>query len=230
MRWPVNRLDIHALYNRFELPIMDVDCGQMCAPHNPNSKPFCCDICHAVPVAYQEEWEFLQSRTELWHVWRGDECACEPVDPADLRSETPGHLALLACKGPAYCERPNRTIACRQFPFFPYIDSNDLFLGLTYYWDFEPTCWVISNLGLVSAAYRKVFVRVFDEILARRDEELDSYAGSSEEMRETFQAKRRRIPLLHRNGGTYLISPASEAMRRVDPAVLRKFGPYRAAA
>ncbi len=223
----MNPLDIRALYNRLDVPILELDCGQKCAQHNPAGKPFCCDICHAVPVAYQEEWSYLQAQTDLWHVWRGDECSAEPVDPAVLRDETPAHLTLLACKGPAYCERPNRTIACRQFPFFPYIDSNDLFLGLAYYWDFEPICWVISNLALVSDGYRKAFVRVYDEILARRPEELDSYAGCSEEMREVFQAQRRRIPLLHRNGGAYLISPGSEQMRRVDAAWLRKFGPYR---
>ena len=71
----LNAKDIRALYAGFDTPVTALDCGQMCAPHNPSGKPFCCDICHAVPAAYESEWRALEPVTDLWHVWRGDECA-----------------------------------------------------------------------------------------------------------------------------------------------------------
>ena len=85
-------LNIPALYAGFNAPTTGFDCGQRCAPYNPRGVPFCCDICCAVPVVYQEEWEYLRPRTALWHPWRGDECGCEPEDPSRLEADTPQHM------------------------------------------------------------------------------------------------------------------------------------------
>ena len=212
----VPKIDFHRLYERFDVPLMDMDCGKMCAPHNPRGLPACCDLCLAVPAAYHGEWEYLCIHTDLWHVWRGDECAVEASDPASVLEETPGHMLLLACRGAVQCRREFRTLSCRQFPFFPYISSDYRFLGLACHWDFEQTCWVISNLGLVSAEYRRQFVQTYDEIFALWQEDFECYAVSSEEMRTHYLARRRRFPLLHRDGGYCLVSPGSERMQRVS--------------
>lgn len=218
--------DIRSFYKRFDVPVTALDCGAKCAPYNPTGKPFCCDICQAVPVAYQQEWDYLQDRTDLWHEWRGDECADDPVNPENLRVDAPEHVLLLACKGPAFCQREYRASSCRQFPFFPYVTSNYRFIGLAYYWDFEPTCWVLSNLGMVTDAYRKAFISVYDEIFDIWFEEFESYVSISEEMREYFQVEKRRFPILHRNGNVYLVSPGSENLRRISADHLRRFGIY----
>lgn len=226
----LNADEVRALYAGFDVPITNLDCGQMCAPHNPSGKPFCCDICHAVPAAYLSEWETLQPVTDLWHVWRGDECQGEET-PASRRiqieSETPNGMLLLACLGPQTCERENRLLSCRQFPFFPYVTSNYRFLGLAYDWEFESACWILSNLRHVSEAYRQSFVRTYDRIFALFQDEFESYAIRSEEMRAHFAMQRRRIPILHRDGGYRLVSPINERIYRVDASRLPRFGPYR---
>lgn len=222
--------DIHELYANFSAPISGLDCGQMCAPHNPNGKPFCCDICAAVPAAHTSEWKALEPVTTLWHTWRGDECEAgqPPASEQDqLKASVPDGMILLACLGPQACQRPYRLLSCRQFPFFPYVTSDYRFLGLSYDWKFENSCWVISNLRQVSEAYREEFVTTYDKLFALFQDEFDNYAARSEDMREHFAAQRRRIPLLHRNGGFHLISPTSERMRRVDPSNLPQFQPYR---
>jgi hypothetical protein len=223
----IPRIDIRKFYNRFHAAVTPIDCGMKCAPHNPSGKPFCCDICEAVPAVYHQEWEYLQQNTDLWQVWRGDECGVELGDSADLRAETPAHMRLLACQGPAQCQREYRTLSCRQFPFFPYISSEDRFLGLAYEWSFEPTCWVISNLGAVTDTYRSEFIQVYDDLFSLWPHDYESYAILSEEMRAHFAVQKRRIPILHRNGGFYLLSPVSERLRRVAPERFRQFGPYR---
>lgn len=228
----VNELDaqeIRKLYEGFDAPITRLDCGQKCAPHNPSGKPFCCDICHAVPAAYQSEWAYLQPNTDLWHEWRGDECENSPSsrERARLRAETPANMTLLACLGPQRCQRDFRALSCRQFPFFPYVSADFRFVGLAYEWEFESKCWVVSNLGRVSARYREEFVRTYDRLLALFQDEFESYAAHSEEMRAHFLERKRRIPILHRNGGVYLLSPASERMVRVEVGKLPKFGPYK---
>jgi hypothetical protein len=219
---------IRALYDGFDSPITSLDCGRKCALHNPNGKPFCCDICHAVPAVYKSEWEYLEPHTNLWHVWRGDECGeIKPKEKAAIKSSTPKDMILLACLGPSECQRDFRALSCRQFPFFPYVTSEYRFLGLAYEWEFETKCWVISNLSRVTRKYREEFVKSYDALFANFQYEFDSYAYHSEKMRKEFVKRGRRIPLLHRNGQAYLISPSSERMRLVSPNDLPRFGPYR---
>jgi hypothetical protein len=219
--------DTQRLYDAFDVLMTDCDCGKKCAGHNSKGIPFCCDICQAVPAVYHSEWDYLRNNTDLWHVWRGDECVQEPVDPAAIAAETPEHMLLMACKGPQLCQRSFRSVSCRQFPFFPYITSRDRFLGLAYHWDFEPTCWVISNLESVSLAYRQAFVQTYEQLFDLSEEDFDSYAITSEDMRVHFDEQKRRIPILHRNGGYYLLSPGSERLQRVEPRQFKRHGPYQ---
>jgi hypothetical protein len=207
-------IDFHTLYGRFDAPVVPIDCGRMCAPQNPNGKPFCCDICHAVPAVYHPEWAYLSSHTDLWHIWRGDECTENPEDPALLLADTPEHMLLLACLGPQRCQRAYRALSCRQFPFTPYISSRLRFLGLTFDWEFESTCWVIRHLDQVTEAYRFEFIQTYEQLFAAWPGEWQGYIVQSEDIRAHYTVLKRRIPLLHRDGGLYQISPVSERMRR----------------
>jgi hypothetical protein len=222
--------DIRAIYNNFDSPIAKFDCGKKCAPHNPNHKPFCCDICHAVPAAYKSEWTYLRATTDLWHRYRRDECDDSRVPEADRAitdSDLPSGMLSLACLGPDQCQRENRLLSCRAFPFFPYITSDYRFLGLAYEWEFESVCWVISNLGQVTDAYRAEFIRTFDYLLATFDNIFENYAFHSERMRAHYGSRKKRFPLLHRNGRAYLVSPISERTQRVEVLSLPRFGFYK---
>lgn len=220
-------LDFRQTYDRFDAPICDVDCGAMCAPHNPSGKPFCCDICQAVPALYHQEWAYLKGNSNLWKPWQGIECPETDERILTLKDETPDNMLLGACLGPQYCLRPYRAISCRQFPFFPYITEDFRFIGLAYEWAFEESCWVINNLHRVQSAYRQEFIATFDLIFDIWPHEMDSYAELSAEMREEFIGQRRRIPILHRNGKDYLLSPASDTCHLADLSEYRKFGFYK---
>lgn len=226
MEKKIPTIDFQGLYKGFDASTTPLDCGNMCAPFNPSGKPFCCDICHAVPVAYKPEWQYLKNNTKLWHLWRGDECNEEPTDPSDLFEETPEHLLLLSCKGLEFCERNFRATSCRQFPFFPYITSDYRFIGLAHDWEFESKCWILSNLDQVTSAYRQGFIQTFDLIFAYWMDDFDSYAALSEEVREHYAQKHKRMPLLHRNGKDYLLSPTNEKLARVNLCKLPKHLPY----
>ena len=220
--------DIRSLYDAFSSPMAELDCGKKCAPHNPSEKPFCCDICHAVPAAYRSEWRYLEPNTDLWHRWRGEECGeTLPDDASRLKTETPKNMFLLACLGPSQCQRDFRALSCRQFPFFPYVTADYRFIGLAYEWQFEAKCWVISNLGSITERYREEFVRTYDGLFAFFQEEFEQYAFHSEILRREFAGRKRRFPVLHRDGGWYLISPKSERMERVEAECLPRFGLYR---
>jgi hypothetical protein len=221
------KIDFQVMYDGFNAPIVELDCGTKCAPYNPNGIPFCCDICEAVPAVYTQEWAYLQPKTDLWQRWRGDECANKPEHPENLLEQTPKSMLLLACLGPKKCQRQYRALSCRQFPFFPYLTEDYRFLGLVYEWAFEGTCWVISNLESVSQIYRGEFIQTFDELFNQWPHEMEGYANRSEHMRTHFLEEKRPIPILHRNGGYYLLSPRSERLQKIAPDRLPKFSVYK---
>jgi hypothetical protein len=218
--------NIPLLYAGFNAPIAEFDCGNRCAPYNENGVPFCCDTRHAVPTALQPEWVYLQENTDLWRPWEAE----EPGETQRLREETPDSHVLIACKGHSLCQRGFRSLTCRAFPFFPYITSQGEFTGISYYWDFEDRCWVISNLIVVSSEYREEFIRTYDMIFKIEPEELENFSRHSEVMRTLFEREKRSIPLLHRDGELYKVSPSSERIRRTSFENLPKFGPYKVAA
>jgi hypothetical protein len=223
---------VRSIYNGFHSPIAEFDCGKKCAPHNPSGKPFCCDICHAVPAAYKSEWSYLEGHTDLWHAWRGDECedasnAVNAKEVARLKADAPKNMILLACLGPSQCQRDFRALSCRQFPFFPYVTSQYRFIGLAYEWEFEEKCWVISNLASMTQTYLEEFIHTYDKLFALFQGEFEQYAYHSERMRDHFIQRKRRFPLLHRNRRTYLVSPGSERLQHVAADRLPRFGVYK---
>lgn len=219
------------IYKNFNAPITALDCGKRCAPYNVGGKPFCCDICHAVPTAYDNEWVYLEPNTDLWHPWKAESC----VDSAEeaeqeydsLKKETPDNMVLLECMGPDACQRNYRTLTCRQFPFFPYINLMGEFLGMSYYWTYEETCWVISNLQVVTEEYLQEFIQTFELIFSRMPEELETYQYHSTYMRDEFNKMQRKLPLLHRDGTFYHINARTERLRQLKTNKLPKFGPYK---
>ncbi|RMF45208.1 MAG: hypothetical protein D6755_08345 [Anaerolineae bacterium] len=219
-------MNFSTLYAAFDAPVTALDCGEKCAPYNEHGVPFCCDTRHAVPTAYEEEWRYLCAHTDLWHLWQGP----TPEETAELQAETPDGQVLVECLGAAACQREFRTITCRAFPFFPYLDSGGNFLGMSYYWEYADRCWVANNLQAVTPAYRRQFIEAYEQIFAHMPAEKETFARHSAYMRREFIRRRRRIPLLHRNGNVYQISPRSERLRRCRPEDLPKYGPYRIAA
>ena len=215
-----------ALYADFQSPINALNCGEKCAPYNEYGVPFCCDTRHAVPTAYQSEWSYLVENTDLWHLWQGE----TTTETHRLQQDTPPGQVLIECLGHSRCQRAYRSLTCRAFPFFPYFTSQASFIGLSYYWEYEDRCWVISNLQAVSPIYRDEFIWAYEKVFERYPDEHQTFYSHSAEMRRVFQAHRRAIPLLHRNGGVYKVTPHNERLRRTSPDQLPIFGPYKLAA
>lgn len=203
-----------------------LDCGKYCAPHNEMGVPFCCDINCVIPVAYQDEWNYLHQNTNLWRGWHTEDTTLAKK----INEQIPLGQVPIVCLGHLRCQRDYRSVTCRAFPFFPYITLQGEFVGLTYYWEYEDTCWVISHLDMMSSRYIFEFVQVFDTIFNQIPEELTTYRHFSIIMRRVFGRRHRTIPLVHRNGKFYKVTPSNGRMRRVKPESFPTFGPYRIAA
>ncbi len=154
-----NTLDIRFfadIYQIFSGPLSNIDCGQKCGPFNEYGVPVCCDINLIIPSAYIKEWEYLKNKTDLWQPW----ISSNPID-AGLEKDIQDGQVLLNCLGYQDCQRPYRTLTCRAFPFFPYINSRGNFIGLVYFKEYRELCWIISNLSVVTSKYKTEFQQAF---------------------------------------------------------------------
>lgn len=214
--------DYADLYARFERPLSaTIDCGRFCSALN-GGEPVCCSTQHAVPIVDRAEWRHLKAATDLWHRFK-------PYDGATRRMVDELHRDCVAieCKGAAACERANRTIACRAFPFFPYVTAQRIFVGLAGYDDFEDRCWVLSNLGAVDRAFVQEMAGAFAEMFTRSARELEVFFDHSVTVRRRFSRSNRPILLLSPSGDVLKVLPRSGG--RIVPAGARdlvRHGPY----
>lgn len=226
----LNEQDILSLYATFQAPVCDLNCGDHCAPYNERGLPFCCDIDYAIPTAYDCEWQYLQKHTDLWHLWSH---ASQELNEM-IQEQLPVNQVPIECLGFLRCQREYRSITCRAFPFFPYIDQKRRWIGLSYYWEYEDQCWVISHLNLLSATFVQEFLGAFERLFAAEPEEKTSFYAYSARMRRSFGQRHRMVPLIRLNEAgdveTYAVTPANGRLQRVERAELPAFGPYLIAA
>src|SRR6185295_8938129 len=139
---------------------------------------------------------------DLWHVFK-------PYDAAtrEIVDELHHTCAAIECKGARHCERDNRSVACRAFPFYPYITREGDFVGLGTYWTYEDRCWLISNMKVV--------------------DEYTTMKSHSASHRRVFSRRGIPIPLIGREGGFLQVLPRSGGRILPLPAGrLPKFGAY----
>lgn len=211
-----------AIYEKFNAPIYKkLDCGKFCAPLN-GGEPVCCTTRNAVPVVDKQEWKLLKSRTDLWHGFK-------PFD-AQTRAivdELPKSCAAIECKGAAFCERENRSLACRAFPFYPYFMKDGTLFGLSYYWAFEDRCWVLSNLAQVELDFVRELVAAYEVLFAKDEDEEQAFMDNSAAQRQVFSRWERDLPILGREGGFFKVEPKTNGrIIKCDPNTFARIEPY----
>lgn len=209
------------LYAHFSAAVSAYDCGKFCAPLN-GGEPVCCSVEHAIPVMEKAEFETLRSRSDLWRRFY-------PKSQADRHAlaDMPRSCMGAVCKGARFCERDNRALACRSFPFYPYHDSAGTFIGLATYWIFEDRCWIISNLAVIRESFIQEFIAAFDYILERDESERHTFRWQSAQHRRVFSRWKRPIFLIDREGGLLKVPPHGGDIVPASAGELPRHGPYR---
>lgn len=204
----------------FEAPVSAFDCERKCAPHN-GGEPVCCSTEHAIPIADRAEFDLLRSQSDLWRRYTKTDAESRQA-VGDLHRD----CVAIECKGARHCERDNRTLACRAFPFGPYLTRQGEFLGLTYFRSFEDTCWVISNLGVVTPRFARECIAAFEAVFAVDRLEFEAHLASSAGMRRAFTRRGRNFPVIDRNGAWLAVEPRTHAVRPAAAAEFPAFAPY----
>jgi hypothetical protein len=213
--------DFALLYAGFNASISKFDCGRKCAPLN-GGEPVCCSTQNAVPVVHKVEFELLKTRTDLWTKFKPYDYSTREI-VAELTSD----CTAIACKGARHCERDQRTIACRGFPFFPYITREREFVGLGTYWVFEDRCWMMSNLEVVDRKFIDEFVATYEALFVKDPSEFKTYVDFSAAARRVFSRWKRPISLLGRDGGLMVVEPSTGAIRPGRKRDYPKLGPFK---
>ncbi len=210
------------LYAGFNTPIYKkFDCGKFCAPLN-KGEPVCCTTGNAVPVVDKAEWRLLKSRSDLWHAFNPFDAQTRTI-VADL----PKSCMAIECKGAAFCERDNRSLACRAFPFYPYFQKDGTLFGLSTYWAFEDRCWVMSNLALVELDFVRELVQAYEMLFAVDEDEEQAFMDNSVDHRRVFSRWGRDLPVIGREGGFFKIEPHSGGrIMPADAKTFKKHAPY----
>ena len=212
--------DFATLYEGFDAPVSRYDCGRKCAPLN-NGEALCCSTQHAVPVVHKVEFELLKGRTDLWTKFK-------PYDYStrQIVEELTHDCMAIECKGGRFCERENRTIACRGFPFYPYLTRQKEFVGLGTYWTFEDRCWMMSHLEIVDRAFVEQFVATYEALFAKDPSEFKTYVDFSAAARRVFSRWKREIPLIGRQGDLLIVEPSTGAIRPGRKKDYPKIAPF----
>ena len=213
--------DFRAIYQRFQAAVSRYDCGRFCSPLN-NGSPVCCDTNHAIPVVDKTEYQLLKSRTDLWGPYKPNDAESRKIVATLHKSCT-----AIECKGAMFCERDNRTLACRAFPFYPYITRDDELVGLATYWIFADRCWLISNMQVVEQQFIQEFVAAYERVFKHDPEEREVMRGQSATHRRTFSRRQQIIPLIGREGGYLKVMPYTGEVLPADPKEFAKAGPYK---
>ena len=208
------------IFKVFQSPVTAYDCGKECSA-TCDTGPVCCSTGNAIPIAQKPEWQLLKSLTDLWRPFRAPDEASQAVvdDLAD-------NCVAIECKGAQHCEREYRSLSCRAFPFFPYITREREFIGMSHYWSFEGSCWLIGNTDLVEQPFVDEFIEAY-KILFRDDpEEFEVFHAYSATMRRVFSRRGEAIPLIALDGTHQRILPHGGAT--VSAEDYRKTGKRKA--
>ena len=184
-----SKLDFSALYELLDAPVTAFDCGQLCAPAN-GGVPVCCDHDKVIPVLYKGEFKMLMERTELWRPWKAETRA-----EKKMKSELSDY-ALCVCKGAAFCERDNRSLNCRTFPFAPYFDHDGVLSGLVFdYEAAEGKCPLLDLPGVATRSYIEQSLDFWAAVCTADRSEAEFQWQECEKIRRVFGKKNQPVPV-----------------------------------
>lgn len=216
--------DFGVVFDRFQSSVSRYDCGKFCSPLN-NGEPVCCSTDNAIPIVDKTEFQYLRSRSDLWHAYK-------PTDAASRQivQELHKSCAAVECKGARFCERDNRSMACRAFPFYPYFTAEGELVGLGTYWGFEDRCWLISNMQVVERDFVREFIAAYEYIFQRDPDELKAMKSQSAYHRRTFSRRNEPIALIGRDGGFFKVLPYTGRIVPMEAGKLPRYGAYKSEA
>ncbi|MBN1115372.1 MAG: hypothetical protein JXA66_08530 [Oligoflexia bacterium] len=190
----LNEDDFRYLYNILDANITDFDCGAICALEN-DGVPVCCEVNVVIPILYKNEYKYVNRHCKLWKRFK-------PENAHDKRLiKDCGYDDIMAiCRGHKDCNRNYRSMVCRTFPFYPFIEKNGNFLGLTYNYDFENKCILVGHPGMVNPVYIKQSLKAWNYVFDKDEAEYDAHYDLSRVIENKRRRKGKKIDIINTEG------------------------------
>jgi hypothetical protein len=170
-----------------------------------------------VPIAFKDEWKYLEKKTNLWHEFRP-----RNSDEFDLIDEIDeDESVFIECKGVKYCERENRSISCRTFPFEPYLDTRGNLLGLVYNRVIEDKCYLVDRPQIVTKEFVRQYMRFIEKFFKMLPSEKELYMEQSRIYRNLISRRKKPLVVLTEKGpfeGAYREGKLLRPWTKPDPS------------
>lgn len=177
-------------YRLLDTPMLDFDCGTLCAPHN-DGIAMCCDKELTVPLLFKEEYRWHRKRSAYWKRY--------PV--ADRKEYDTEHDFACFCPGPLKCDRKKRALVCRTYPFEPHLDTHGAIVGMTYIYGSNQHCPLIGTLDYAfNPEYMARSIQYWNEVFEVFPDEREHYIAESQRIRRMMKRKGSPVPVFGKVG------------------------------
>ena len=174
MKTRLTEKKLKSLYRLLSAPMIDFDCGELCAPGN-GGIPVCCENEDVVPVLFNEEYKYHWKNGRFWK-------RMPPISKEIKKfiEEAEDYYIFGKCPGPAGCERSKRSFNCRTFPLEPYLDKDGEIVGLAYADARQIDCPLIGKpMKIFNPDYVRNVIKFWEEMFKYYPEEKETYIDES---------------------------------------------------
>jgi hypothetical protein len=184
--------DIEEFYRLLDVEVADFDCGAICARRNRSGVPYCCDISKTVPLLYHEELDYVRRHTRMWRIHK-------PTNSHEEFDELEYHV-YAECRGPERCERRWRSIVCRIFPTYPYMDENARAIGLFFNTVLRDRCFLVERPELIRPAFVRSHLAFWNLLFERHAGEKEFHAQLCRQTEARYRRLRKPFVVMMPNG------------------------------
>lgn len=187
MKKRISDKKLKRFYELLSVPMIDFDCGKLCAPKN-GGFPVCCENEDVVPVLFHEEYKYHWKNGRFWK-------RMPPItkEIKEFIEESEDYYVFAKCPGVAKCDREKRSLNCRTFPLEPYLDKKGEITGLAYADARQVNCPLIGKpMTIFNPDFMRNAITFWGEMFALYPEEKEMYMDESRKRdRRITRAKER---------------------------------------
>jgi hypothetical protein len=186
MKTRITAKKLKRFYRLLSVPMIDFDCGKLCAPKN-NGIPVCCGNEDVVPVLFHEEYKYHSRNGGFWK-----RASTDNKEIKKFIDESEDYYVFSECPGPAGCQRSKRSLNCMTFPLEPHVTKDGKVVGLAYADARDVNCPLI---GRPQKIFNPLFIRnsikFWEEIFELYPEEKEMYIEESKKRERKLNRIRR---------------------------------------
>ena len=184
--------ELHELFELMSHPMISFDCGQLCRDTG-DGMPVCCDHSNFHPLLFTDEYKWLKAhRGAQWKKF----VPKSKLDRKEVK-ELADHLIFADCPGIENCNRDNRALVCRFFPFEPHVCGDGKVQGLAFITEDEKKCPLVKKpRKTFSKRYVNASIKVWQKIIDAYPDEKELYVSESKKRERRAKRKDKRVRLL----------------------------------